>query len=121
MPAPGELTYFDRIGPENRKHSLNKPFSDERRGALLMEIGAILLLMPPPPRRVLECGCGPGWLTWMLAKCGYEVVGQDVNEKAIELARDNPMFHEVEAKPSFIVSDFEQLDFSDEFDVVVFF
>jgi SAM-dependent methyltransferase len=121
MPSPGELTYYDRIGPEGRNHSLNKPFSDDRRGALLMEVGAVLLLMPPPPCRVLECGCGPGWLTYLLAKSGYDVVGQDVSAEAIGLARSNPTFRDIDRQPAFVVSDFERLDFESEFDVVVFF
>jgi SAM-dependent methyltransferase len=121
MPAPGELTYYERIGPELREHALNKPFSDQRRGAMLMEVGAIFLLLPPPPCRILECGCGPGWLSYLLAKSGYDVVGQDVNEKAVELARSNPMFRDLATPPAFVVSDFEQLAFESEFDAVIFF
>jgi SAM-dependent methyltransferase len=121
MPAPGELTYYERIGPEGREHVLNKPFSDESRGARLMEVGAVLLLLPQPPGRVLECGCGAGWLSYMLAKSGYDVVGQDVSVKAIELARNNPMFHAQEKPPVFVSSDFEELAFESEFDAAVFF
>jgi hypothetical protein len=33
MPAPGELTYYERIGADGREHALNKPFSGENRGA----------------------------------------------------------------------------------------
>jgi SAM-dependent methyltransferase len=121
MPAPGELTYYERIGPGGREHALNKPFSDDRRGALLMEAGAIFLLLPPPPCRVLECGCGAGWLTWMLAKSGYRAVGQDVNADAIELARANPMFHTLPQPPEFLRADYEDMPFAEEFDAVVFF
>lgn len=121
MPSPGELTYYDRLGPHGLAHALNKPFSDDRRGALLMEVGAVLLLLPRPPCRILECGCGPGWLTYILAKSGYEVVGQDVNAKAVEAARDQPMFRDLPLPPVFVQSDFEQLPFANEFDAVVFF
>lgn len=121
MPAPGELSYYERIGPGGREHALNKPFSDERRGAQLMEVGAVLLLLPPPPARVLECGCGAGWLSYILAKSGYHVVGQDVSAQAIELARSSPMFHTLEKPPVFISSDFEELPFEGEFDAAVFF
>jgi SAM-dependent methyltransferase len=121
MPAPGELTYYERIGAGGREHALNKPFSDENRGAQFMEVGAVLLLLPPPPARVLECGCGAGWLSYMLAKSGYDVVGQDVSAQAIELARNSPMFHRLQKPPVFISSDFEDLPFEGEFDAAVFF
>lgn len=121
MPAPGELTYYERIGPGGREHALNKPLSDASRGAQLMEVGAVLLLLPQPPARVLECGCGAGWLSYMLAKSGYDVVGQDVSSQAIELARSNPMFHTLPKLPAFVSSDFEELPFEGEFDAVVFF
>jgi len=86
-----------------------------------MEVGAVFLLLPPPPCRILECGCGLGWLTYLLAKSGYEVVGQDVNAKAVELARNHPMFRDLDRRPAFVQSDFEQLPFDNEFDAVIFF
>jgi len=86
-----------------------------------MEVGAVLLLLPPPPARVLECGCGAGWLSYILAKSGYDVVGQDVSTQAIELARSRPMFHTLPKPPTFISSDFEELPFEEEFDAAVFF
>ena len=121
MASPGELTYYGRIGPEGREHALNKPFSDQGRGAQLMEVRAVLLLLPPPPARVLECGCGAGWLSYMLAKSGYDVVGQDISTQAIELARCNPMFRTLHKPPLFISSDFEESPFEGEFDAAVFF
>jgi len=121
MPRPGEFAYYERIGAENREHGLNKPFSEERRGALLMEAGAVMLLLPPPPCRVLECGCGPGWFTYFLAKSGYHVVGQDVNAQVVDLARLRPLFQTLPNEPQFIVADYERLPFESEFEAVVFF
>jgi SAM-dependent methyltransferase len=115
------LTYYERIGAEARERALNKPFSDDRRGAMLMEVGAVLLLLPKPPARVLECGCGTGWLSYILAKSGYDVVGQDVSAQAIELARHSPMFHTLQKPPVFVSCDFEGLPFEGEFDAAVFF
>jgi SAM-dependent methyltransferase len=120
MPREGELTYYQSIGESGRAHSINKPFSDPKCGALLMEAGAILSLLPPPPAKVLECGCGTGWLTYFLAKRGYDAVGQDVAEYAIHLAKENPTFRESPA-PEFIISDFEKLGRDAQFDAVVFF
>lgn len=36
---------------------------------------------------IYEVGCGQGYLTYALASAGYNVVGLDISEKAIELAR----------------------------------
>src|SRR4051794_40149709 len=104
MPREGELTYYEAIGEAARRHALAKPFSDDGRGLLLMQIGAVLRLLPLPPARVLECGCGTGWLSLLLQKCGYRVVGVDVSPGAIELCRSNAPFRGLEP-PSFQVAD----------------
>jgi SAM-dependent methyltransferase len=120
MPRAGELTYYEAIGEAGRRHALDKPYSDETRGLMLMQIGAILQLLPPPPARILECGCGTGWLSIMLKKYGYDVVGVDVSPGAIELCHSNTVFEGLEP-PEFLVADVESLTFRDEFDAVVFF
>lgn len=38
-------------------------------------------------RRVIEVGCGDGWNCDLLSKRGFEVVGTDFNEQAIDWAR----------------------------------
>lgn len=38
-------------------------------------------------RRVIEVGCGDGWNSHLLAKMGFEVVGTDFNQNAIDWAR----------------------------------
>lgn len=120
MPRPGELVYYDVIGDEGRAHALGKPFTNEDCGLHVMQVGAVLSLLPPPPARVLECGCGTGWLCYLLAKCGYDVVGTDVSPQAVELARANPVFQGF-GRPKFVAADSENLPFEDEFDAVIFF
>jgi SAM-dependent methyltransferase len=120
MPRPGELTYYDRIGEEGRRHSAGKPFSDDECGLYLLRAGALFSLLPPPPARVLDCGCGAGWLSYFLAQRGYQVVGTDVSADAIAIARAHPTFHDGPA-PSFAVADTEALTYDAEFDAVVFF
>lgn len=43
----------------------------------------------PTPCRALELGCGGGQASLMLARRGFEVVGVDFSETAVELARRN--------------------------------
>lgn len=120
MPAKGEYTYFEQIGEEGRVHSINKPFSDSETPRLFMDMGAIFSLLPRAPARVLECGCGTGWLSYFLARKGYTVVGQDCNTEAIDLARSNPVFRR-DSTPEFVCSDFEALGYKDEFDAILFY
>jgi SAM-dependent methyltransferase len=120
MPRMGELTYYGQIGQHGREHAISKPFSDPDCCHLLIRAGELMRLLPAPPARLLECGCGTGWLAYFLAKRGYQVVATDVSAEAIQLAQTHPPFHKG-AVPDFRVADTEQLDFDAEFDVVVFF
>lgn len=120
MPRQGELTYYERIGEAGRQHAVGKPFSDDDCGLYLLRAGALFSLLPPPPARVLDCGCGTGWLSYFLAQRGYDVVGTDVSTDAIRLARANPLFRDA-PQPVFSVADSESLTFANEFDAVVFF
>jgi SAM-dependent methyltransferase len=120
MPRQGELCYYDVIGEQGREHALGKPFTNVDCGAALMQIGEVMNLLPAPPARILECGCGPGWLSYILSKHGYTVVGTDVAADAIDLARSNPVFRGF-PRPEFFVADSDILPFRQEFDAVVFF
>lgn len=120
MPRDGELTYYRDIGAAGRAHALNKPFSEADCGTTLMQVGALLALLPPPPARVLECGCGPGWLCHLLQKRGYDVTGIDVSPDAVRMAEEHSMFADA-PPPTFRVADSEDLPFEDEFDAVLFF
>jgi SAM-dependent methyltransferase len=120
MPRLGELTYYQAIGEAGRRHAIARPFGDDQCGLNLMQVGAIFQLLPAPPARVLDCGCGPGWLSYLLHRRGYEVVGTDVSPQAIHLARSNPVYRSA-TTPSFLVADSERLPFEAEFDAVVFF
>ncbi len=68
---------------------------------------------PEPGTRAIEFGCGGGQATLLLAEHGYEAVGVDFSETAIELARENAEQADVEAE--FVVGDVLDLsDFDDD-------
>lgn len=120
MVTEGELNYFDAIGEPGRAHATSKPFSDPDRAGLLQQIGAVMALMPEPPASVLDCGCGAGWLTWMLQRAGYDATGIDAAPTAVKLARELQIYGDADP-PRFVVGEFGDMPFAGEFDVVLFF
>lgn len=120
MAKQDEIEYMDRLSDKMVAHAVDKPFSDSNRGGLLMELGAVLALMPRPPARVLECGCGTGGTSCLLARCGYDVTGLDIAPAMIQYAEKNKERERLE-NVRFVVDDFEDTVFNQEFDCVLFF
>ena len=85
-PKQGEREYFARIGEEGRRHALRKPFSDDHCLEYLANVTTFMSLMRPPPGRIVEFGCGTGWLGQLFAQRGYEVIGIDISPDAIAMA-----------------------------------
>lgn len=99
-----EAAFFRSLPPEALQLSLDKPFSVDGRATLLMEIGAVIAQLPEPPARVLDLGCGTGWTSAFLARCGYEVVGVDLSPEAIDVASA----HFARPGLSYLAHDFDQ-------------
>jgi len=96
-----------RGGPSFRQWHLTKPFlgeplageplhGDASRPAvdphvtyheLFGFLDVLLAADLPPGARVLDVGCGPGWTSHYLGKMGYTVLGLDLSEDMLELAR----------------------------------
>jgi SAM-dependent methyltransferase len=81
-----EASYFRSIPDDALAQSLEKPFSVDGRATHLMEIAAVMTQLPAPPARIVDLGCGTGWTSAFLARCGYEVVGTDLSVEAVEAA-----------------------------------
>ena len=121
MSKQAEMNYLALVGTSGRAHSLGKPFTDEWCGLNLASVGTIMMLLPDPPARILDMGCGGGWTSIFYAKRGYSVVGQDLAPDMITLAEQNQAHHGLGNNLSFVCSDYENLDFSEEFDAVIFY
>jgi SAM-dependent methyltransferase len=75
---------------------------------------AYLTGLVPPGARVLDAGCGTGRVAARLADLGYDVVGVDVDDAMVEVAR------ELHPDLRWVVSDLAALDLGEErFDAVV--
>ena len=120
MSKQAEIDYLKNIGVHGVKHAINKPFSDKHCGSMLSEIAAVISLLPQPPAKILDMGCGTGWSSIFLAKRGYSVVGTDISQDMILCAIQNQKKEELN-KLSFVVGDYEDGIFGQDFDAVLFF
>jgi SAM-dependent methyltransferase len=100
-------------------HLFRKPYDDPRvlrEFALALEI----LRAHQPHGSILDLGCGPGWTSLFLARAGWDVVGVDISDRMIEIARARAQKDGVPA--TFAVSDMEELDLERrDFDAVLLF
>jgi len=120
MTKQGEKEYLKNLGEDGIEHSINKPFSDDNCGGYLAEISAIMTLLPKSPAKLLDLECGAGWTSCFFAKAGYNVLGQDISGDMIDCANINKNKEQLK-NLSFVVSDYENMDFDNEFDCAVFF
>ena len=120
-PKQGERDYFVRIGEAGRRHALQKPFEGQATTLRhLAEFSAMLSLMQPPPARIVEFGCGPGWLGLMFAQAGYEVIGVDIAPEAIALAEAERIRRGL-THASFRVGDYETIEITEPTHYVIFY
>jgi ubiquinone/menaquinone biosynthesis C-methylase UbiE len=90
-------------------------FSDEQRYAWL---DLLARFVGPAPRRVLDVGCGTGFLALRFAELGHDVTGIDLSSQMIERARRKAeqAGHQID----FRIGDAVAIDCADEtYDVVV--
>ena len=84
--------YVRRLGAEHELWLRTKPFSAPPGYELLECLRtfshAVGRLDLGVRDQVLDVGCGPGWLSEFLARCGYWVTGVDVSEDMVEIARE---------------------------------
>ncbi len=81
----------------------------ERPSELALEAAKRLIYSKGKPLRVLDVGCGYGRDTVFVAKSlGFRVLGIDVSEKAIEMAKENAINAQA-LKAEFKLTDFHEL------------
>jgi len=87
----GHVTYVDKLDRGGRLWLRTKPFSappNEELARCLHTFAHVVELLGLGLRaQVLDVGCGPGWLSEFLARCGYWVTGVDISQDMVEIAR----------------------------------
>ena len=78
---------------------------------------ALRILKPRGDERILDLACGSGRHALELRRRGFEVVGADISPELIEIARGEAVAAALEV--DFVLADLRELDFEDEFDLVL--
>jgi len=83
------------------------------------------VLALPPGSRILDVGCGSGWLSEYFARLGYEVTGIDISDDLIRMARERvervpyDVDHETPLRCRFLTQDIELESLPEKFDAVI--
>jgi SAM-dependent methyltransferase len=99
----------DHLGRAYLRYSFTKGTDQE----VSFLVGALGLA---PGARVLDVGCGPGRHAHALATRGFEVVGVDISQRFVALAREQAP---PDAPVTFERADARSLRFDSEFDAVI--
>jgi SAM-dependent methyltransferase len=78
---------------------------------------AMMMLRPEGGERVLDLACGIGRHARELRRRGFEVVGVDISPELIEMAEQETAEESLEI--TFVEADLRQLEFEEEFDIVL--
>jgi SAM-dependent methyltransferase len=123
--------YVERIGPGGEHWLRTKPFSAppgfELRECLRTFAHIVDRLGLGFRTQILDVGCGPGWLSEFLARCGYWVTGVDVSEDMVRIARERiatveePIGEGIEALAEFHAMPVRDMPWRERFDAAILY
>jgi 2-polyprenyl-3-methyl-5-hydroxy-6-metoxy-1,4-benzoquinol methylase len=136
----GAIEYPNKLEASDRHHLLTKPFYDlaqkharwpgegldadtHRHFCDFANLAVALAL--PPGARILDVGCGSGWLCEYFARFGYDVTGIDISSELIAMADERlskvpyGSDHEKGLEYRFLVHDIEAAALEETFDAVI--
>jgi SAM-dependent methyltransferase len=136
----GAIEYPNKLEPSDRHHLLTKPFynlahkherwagdgldADTHRHFCDFANMAVVLALPAGAR-ILDVGCGSGWLCEYFARLGYQVTGIDISPDLIEMAHERlskvpyDLDYEKILNYRFLVHDIEAEPFKETFDAII--
>ncbi len=127
----GHRRYVERKGSGGERWLRTKPFSAppgyETLECLRTFSHAVDRLGLDLRAQVLDVGCGPGWLSEFLARCGYWVTGVDVSADMVEIARERmakvrePVAEGIDALAEFHAMPVLDLPWSGRFDAAILY
>jgi len=126
----GHLDYVQQLDSAGRAWLRTKPFSappNEELALCLRTFAHVVeLLQLAVGAEVLDVGCGPGWLSEFLARCGYRVTGIDISPDMVEIASARvAALGEIgvglEAQAEFHAMPVRELPWSNRFDAAILY
>ena len=136
----GAIDYPEKLAPSDRYHLYTKPFYNlahkiarwsgegldedtQRHFTDFANIATALAL--PPGSRILDVGCGSGWLCEYFARFGYQMTGIDVSPELIRIAEERVrslgfgVDNETQVSCRFMVHDIEQGPLPESFAAII--
>ena len=126
----GHIGYVQQLDSAGQAWLRTKPFgappNHELMRCLRTFAHVIQLLQLGLRAEVLDVGCGPGWFSEFLARCGYSVTGIDISPDMIEIARERveslgEVGQGIEAKAEFYALPVREMPWSNRFDAAVLY
>jgi SAM-dependent methyltransferase len=128
----GHRGYVEKVGRGGELWLRTKPFSappnDELPRCLHTFAHLVSTLNLGLRSQILDVGCGPGWLSELLARCGYWVTGIDISEDMVKIAEERiaaiprPIAEGVEEPVAeFSAMPVRDLPWTDRFDAAVMY
>jgi SAM-dependent methyltransferase len=126
----GHLAYVQQLDPAGRTWLKTKPYGVPPNPELMLCLRTfahvVQLLQLGPRAEVLDVGCGPGWLSELLARCGYSVTGIDISPDMVEIARERiaglgEIGEGIEAQAEFHAMPVRELPWSSRFDAAILY
>ena len=126
----GHLAYVQQLDSAGRTWLRTKPYSappnQELMRCLRTFAHLVQLLQLGLRAEVLDVGCGPGWLSELLARCGYSVTGIDISPDMVEIARERiaalgEIGEGIEAQAEFHALPVRELPWSSRFDAAILY
>ena len=127
----GHVEYVQRVGPEGEQWLRTKPFtappSFELARCLHTFAHIVDRLQLPVRAQVLDVGCGPGWMSEYLARCGYWVTGIDISPDMVRIAAERveaiqgPVGAAIEAQAEFHAMHVREMPWRSRFDAAILY
>ncbi|HEU5213404.1 MAG TPA: class I SAM-dependent methyltransferase [Gaiellaceae bacterium] len=127
----GHREYVANLTPGNKIWLRTKPFrappNYELPTSLRTFAHVVEQLQLGLRAQVLDVGCGPGWLSEFLARCGYWVTGVDISDDMVEIARERvaaipgPVAEGIEVQAEFHALPVREMPWENRFDAAVLY
>lgn len=126
----GHLAYVQQLDSAGQAWLRTKPYgappNPELMRCLRTFAHVVQLLQLGLRAEVLDVGCGPGWLSELLARCGYSVTGIDISPDMVEIARERiaalgEIGEGLHAQAEFHAMPVRELPWSSRFDAAILY